>query len=96
VAVGLKSRTRKADKKSKRRKSASPVQELPPWEATPTESTTKAPHVVGKPAEREPDENEYRPHEAPEAAAQGPEAPDAGYGRCTESSDFANRGRNWS
>lgn len=92
MAVGLQSNTNKTVKKSARRKSAAPVQGLPPEEATAT--TITAPHVVGKPAEREPDENEYRPHEEPEAAAQSAEALDAGAPRCTESSDFANRGRN--
>jgi hypothetical protein len=94
MAVGLQSRNRKTAKMNKDRKSSKSVQEFSPLEAASTKTT--ASHVVGKPIEREPDEKEYRPQEAPEAAAQGAEAPDAGYGRCTESSDFANRGRNWS
>jgi hypothetical protein len=89
MAVGLQSRTGKTTKKVARRKPADPVQELPPQEAT----TTPAPHVVGKLTEREPDENAHRPHEAPEAAARNSEGLDAGYSRYTESSDFANRGR---
>jgi len=88
VAVGLQSSTDKLLKKTPRRKSAAPVQELSEEAAVPV-----APHVVGKPAEREPDENAYRPHEEPEAAAQSAEALDAGVARCTEFSDFANRGR---
>ncbi len=55
-----------------------------------------APHVVGKPAEVEPREVASTPQEAPEAAAAPVEAPDAGYGRCTESSNWEERGRNWS
>ncbi|WP_165251094.1 hypothetical protein [Paludisphaera soli] len=50
-------------------------------------------HVVGKPAEVEPREYAACPAEEPEAAVQSAEAPDAGYGRCTESSDWENRGR---
>ncbi len=50
-------------------------------------------HVVGKPAEVEPTEHAFDRHEEPEAAMRSAEAPDAGYGRCTESSDWENRGR---
>ncbi|WP_337175676.1 hypothetical protein [Paludisphaera sp.] len=50
-------------------------------------------HVVGKPAEVEPTERAYSHAEEPEAALRSAEAPDAGYGRCTESSDWENRGR---
>jgi len=55
-----------------------------------------AAHVVGKPTEREPLEVALVSEEAPEAAEAPVEAPDAGYGRCTESSDWEERGRNWS
>ena len=50
-------------------------------------------HVVGKPSEVEPTERAYSRGEEPEAAMRSAEAPDAGYGRCTESSDSENRGR---
>lgn len=50
-------------------------------------------HVVGKPAEVEPTERAISRAEEPEAAMRSAEAPDAGYGRCTESSDWENRGR---
>lgn len=89
MAVGLQSHTSKTTKKVARRKPATPVQELPHQEATPA----PAPHVVGKVAEREPDDNAHRPHEAPEAAERSSEGLDAGYARYTESSDFSNRGR---
>mgnify|MGYP001037477795 CR=1 FL=1 len=90
MAVGLQSRTTKiAKKKQARRKPAPLVHEPSPEEATPS----AAPHVVGKLAEREPDDNAHRPREAPEAAAQSAEGLDAGYARCSESSDFMNRGR---
>lgn len=65
--------------------------------STPTtdhESASEpAPHVVGKPTEREPQEYAAIPEEAPEAGETSAEAPDAGYGRCTESSDWEQRGR---
>jgi len=89
MAVGLQSNINKSIKKHARRKSAAPAHELPPEDA----ATTMAPHVVGKLAEREPDDNAHRPREAPEAAARSAEGLDAGYARCSESSDFSNRGR---
>lgn len=89
MAVGLQSNAHKPVKKHARRRSAAPVPELPAGGAAPT----LAPHVVGKPAEREPDDNAHLPREAPEAAARNVEGLDAGYARCSESSDFANRGR---
>jgi hypothetical protein len=89
MAVGLQSNRNKSIKKIARRGSAAPIQGLPPEDA----ATTMAPHVVGKPAEREPDDNAHLPREAPEAAAQSVEGLDAGYARCSESSDFTNRGR---
>lgn len=56
-------------------------------------SAEPAAHVVGKPTEREPLESALVSEEAPEAAEAPAEAPDAGYGRCTESSDWEERGR---
>lgn len=57
-------------------------------------SALEAPsHVTGKPTEREPLELASADAEAPEAAGTPVEAPDAGYGRCTESSDWEERGR---
>jgi len=62
--------------------------------ATPEREASQALlHVVGKPAEIEPREHAALPSEEPEAAMRSAEAPDAGYGRCTESSDWENRGR---
>jgi len=90
MAVGLQSRTRKTTKKVSPRKPADTARELAP------ETTSFAPHVAGTLAQREPDENAYRPHEEPEAAARNSEAPDAGDARCTEFSDFSHRGRDWS
>jgi hypothetical protein len=87
MAVGLQSNLNKSTKKHARRKSAAPVRELPREEAA------VAPHVAGKLAEREPDDNAHRPREEPEAAARSAEGLDAGYARCSESSDFTNRGR---
>jgi hypothetical protein len=89
VAVGLQSQTSKTTKKVARSKSETMVQELPPEEAT----TIVPSHVTGKPAEREPEERGAQSREEPEAASRRSEGLDAGYSRCTESSDFANRGR---
>ena len=89
MAVGLQSKARKTTKKVARRKPVK-AQELAP------ETEALAPHVAGTLAQREPEENAHRPHEEPEAAARNSEAPDAGYARCTEFSDFSHRGRDWS
>ena len=91
MAIGLQVKSDKLAKKLKKkaRRKETPVQGLPPEEA----ATGTASHVVGKLAEQEPDDNAHRPHEEPEAAARSEEGLDAGYGRCSESSDFANRGR---
>ncbi len=59
------------------------------------ESRAAATHTTGKPTELEPKETSFVPSEAPEAGEVGTEAPDAGYGRCTESSNWEERGRNW-
>jgi len=62
-------------------------------ESPSTSTSEPAPHVIGKPVELEPRETASIPQEAPEAAAASAEAPDAGYGRCTESSNWEERGR---
>mgnify|MGYP001129093293 CR=1 FL=1 len=84
MSIGMKSRTKVKSKKARTSETSRPrTQEL----------EQAASHVVGKPAEVEPRESSALPAEAPEAAMQSSEAPDAGYGRCTESSDWENRGR---
>ena len=92
MSIGTKTRPKKGLKaKSQTENRTEPtrieVQDAPRgMEPAPT-------HVVGKPAEIEPSEYAARPLEEPEAAMRSAEAPDAGYGRCTESSDWENRGR---
>lgn len=89
MAVGLQSNKGKAVKKTARRK---PVES----KGLTASQETLASHVAGTLAQREPDDNAHRPHEAPESASRSSEAPDAGFARCTEFSDFSHRGRDWS
>ncbi|MDG3008044.1 hypothetical protein [Paludisphaera mucosa] len=99
MSIGLKKRTKKAAKagapKSSSRKLAETLVETSRTQAQepPRDVESAVAHVVGKPAEVEPREYAAQPAEEPEAAMQSDEAPDAGYGRCTESSDWENRGR---
>lgn len=81
-------KTRKPKAKSAKKSTRTAAQLLPGEidQVVPT-------HVVGKPAEVEPTERAFSHAEEPEAAMRSAEAPDAGYGRCTESSDWENRGR---
>jgi len=88
MSIGMKSRTKAKPKKAPTSRASRPLTRQPSCELE-----TAAAHVVGKPAEVEPQEYSALPAEAPEAAMQSAEAPDAGYGRCTESSDWENRGR---
>lgn len=88
MSIGMKSRTKAKSKKAQASKASRPANQEPAFELEKT-----AVHVVGKPAEVEPQEYSALPAEEPEAAVQSSEAPDAGYGRCTESSDWENRGR---
>ena len=89
MSIGMKSRTKAKSKKASASKKA-----LRPLTQEPSQELEQAAgHVVGKPAEVEPREYSALPAEEPEAAMQNAEAPDAGYGRCTESSDRENRGR---
>lgn len=92
MSIGIKKPANKSKKnnaeKSAARKLATEAPE-PALHAEPTLPT----HVVGKPAEVEPAEYAASPAEAPESGVRSAEAPDAGYGRCTESSDWENRGR---
>lgn len=75
---------RKTDEKAPRNETVAASSDVEP--AVPS-------HVVGKPAEVEPVERAFGRGEEPESAMRSAEAPDAGYGRCTESSDWENRGR---
>lgn len=87
MSTGMKMRADKIKKTMTREAEAPAVVPEPIAETAPPT------HVVGKPAEVEPTEYAASPAEAPEAAVRSAEAPDAGYGRCTESSDWENRGR---
>ncbi len=88
MSIGTKPRTKSKSKK------ASASREPRPLTQEPSCEIEKVPvHVVGKPAEVEPREYSALPAEEPESAMRTAEAPDAGYGRCTESSDWENRGR---
>lgn len=84
MSIGMKSRTKAKSKKASASKTSAPLTQ---------ELEQVAAHVVGKPTEVEPRESSALPAEAAESAMQSSEAPDAGYGRCTESSDWENRGR---
>lgn len=93
MSTAMKTRKPKATKKKMSRTLA---QESPREveQASPALAEQSVPtHVVGKPAEVEPSERAFSHSEEPESAMQSAEAPDAGYGRCTESSDWENRGR---
>jgi hypothetical protein len=81
-------KTRKSKSKNARKSDRIEAQDAP----RDVEQAVPA-HVVGKPAEVEPAERASHHSEEPEAAMRHAEAPDAGYGRCTESSDWENRGR---
>ena len=85
MSIATKARTKKTAA-PKTKKATKAVNEI-------READHAAIHVVGKPAEVEPREYAATPAEEPEAAMRSAEAPDAGYGRCTESSDWENRGR---
>ncbi len=101
MSTGMKMPTKKKAAKSGGKSKSKNKSEKKALKATRTEAQQPAreieavvpTHVVGKPAEVEPRESAASPAEEPEAAVRSAEAPDAGYGRCTESSDWENRGR---
>jgi hypothetical protein len=88
MSAALKTRKPKSKSKSATKTARTEAQQPPRdvEQAVPT-------HVVGKPTEIEPTERALSHAEEPEAAMRSAEAPDAGYGRSTESSDWENRGR---